>query len=533
MYRNLKINDFRLFKNVNLQMGKYVTVLAGRNSTGKSTILGILGNSAELKKKDGTTYSGKRFQAEFGEIFHGSKKFDPSGSDRIQIDITDNDGNVIDYRKFRTAWQNQDGKDRFRVIPLKVEEGKKTEAKMSIPVLYLGLSRLFPIGEADEEEINTYKIRFISQDQKEWFIRKYQEILSINDDIDEISNFTIGETEKKRGVGVETKKYDYLTNSSGQDNLGQILMAILSYKKLKQERAQKWNGGLLLIDEVDATLHPAAQKRLMDLLISEARKIDIQVVVTTHSSDLLKYICTKTTYNNDNENNNVELYYFTNANRRLEVKRNIDYSTIESDLMVQSMVQSANKVKVYSEDDENRWFLKKLIMNYVSYVEILDVKIGCSQLLSLYCADLTYFGNVLIVLDGDVKDNDLKVIPDNVRAKINNIIRLPGAVRPEEVFYEYILSLDSEHPYWESAGRVAMSWQYFKDNGPLSSRYSQHTERERYKEWFKEHMGVFDSTKLFDFWAKDNPEIVEKFVQEFIKSYNSVASRIFAVKIAD
>ena len=61
MYKEVIINDFRLFKDVNLQMGNYVTILAGRNSTGKSTILGILGNSAELKKKDGITYSGKKF----------------------------------------------------------------------------------------------------------------------------------------------------------------------------------------------------------------------------------------------------------------------------------------------------------------------------------------------------------------------------------------------------------------------------------------------------------------------------------------
>ena len=67
---------------------------------------------------------------------------------------------------------------------------------------------------------------------------------------------------------------------------------------------------------IDATLHPAAQKRLIDLLVKEAKTNDIQVVVTTHSSDLLKHICTKTAHNMDSRNNDVELYYFTNANRR-------------------------------------------------------------------------------------------------------------------------------------------------------------------------------------------------------------------------
>ena len=281
MYKSLIINDFRQFNNMEISLGKRLTVIAGRNSTGKSTILGILANSGELKKKDGTTYANGQFRAEFSEIFHGSKRFDASGSDRIQIDIVDDMGNQIDYRKFRTAWQNDNGKDRFRVIPLKVfEDGKKTEAKMQIPIIYLGLSRLFPIGEANEDNIKANKIKFDDDEQKKWFIEKYTEILSIYDNIGDINNFSIGETDKKKGVGIETEKYDYLTNSSGQDNLGQILMSILSFKRLKHTR-EEWTGGLILIDEIDATLHPAAQKRLIDLLVKEAKTNDIQVVVTT------------------------------------------------------------------------------------------------------------------------------------------------------------------------------------------------------------------------------------------------------------
>ena len=412
------------------------------------------------------------------------------------------------------------------------EDGKKTEAKMQIPVIYLGLSRLFPIGEANADNIKANKIKFVDDEKKKWFINKYTEILSIYDNIGDVDNFSIGETDKKKGVGIETDKYDYLTNSSGQDNLGQILMSMLSFKRLRQTR-EVWTGGLLLIDEIDATLHPAAQKRLIDLLVKEAKVNDIQVVVTTHSSDLLKHICTKTAHNNDSRNNDIELYYFTNANRRLDLKRNPDYSTIENDLLVESMLQNSNKVKIYSEDAENRWFIKKLVPEYLPYVDILDVTIGCDQLLSLYSGDVSYFGNVLIVLDGDVKEKDLETIPEQLRTRLNNIIKLPGTMRPEEVVYKYILGLDSEHPYWENASKVDMNWTYFKENGPDSSRYSQGKERERYKKWFIDHQTIFDSTKLFEFWENDNKEIVEEFKRQFVVSYNSVANRTFAITIKD
>lgn len=532
MYKLLRLNDFRQFKDVSILLGKRLTVLAGRNSTGKSTILGILANSGEIKKKDGTTYANGQFRAEFSEIFHRSKKYDASGSDRIQIDIVDENDNLIDYRKFRTAWQNDKGKDRFRVIPLKIlEDGKKTEAKLQIPVIYLGLSRLFPIGEANEDKITTNKIRFIDEEKK-WFVDQYKRILSLYDDVTDVSNYSIGETDKKKGVGVETDTYDFLTNSSGQDNLGQILMAILSFKRLKKQR-EEWSGGLLLLDEIDATLHPAAQKRLIDLLIKEAKNNGMQVVVTTHSSDLLKHICNKTAHNNDSKNNDVELYYLTNGNRRLEMKRNPDYSTIENDLLVESMLQNSNKVKVYSEDAENRWFIRKLVPEYLPYVDILDVKIGCDQLLSLYIGDISYFGNVLIVLDGDVKDKDLEMIPEQLRTRLSNIIKLPGAVRPEEVIYKYIINLDPEHPYWENASKVDMNWTYFKENGPESSRYNQEKDREKYKKWFVDHQAIFDSTKLFEFWADDNKELVKDFKESFVKSYNAVAIRTFSITIKE
>lgn len=74
MYKILKLNNFRQFNNMDIYLGRRLTVVAGRNSTGKSTILGILANSGELKKKDGTTYTEGQFRAEFSEIFHGSKK---------------------------------------------------------------------------------------------------------------------------------------------------------------------------------------------------------------------------------------------------------------------------------------------------------------------------------------------------------------------------------------------------------------------------------------------------------------------------
>ena len=425
--------------------------------------------------------------------------------------------------------------NRFRVIPFKkLEDGKKTEAKFDYPVLYLGLSRLFPLGESKDSSISTRSIAFKSEAHKQWFIGHYTSILSMQEDLTQVTNYSIGETDKKSGIGVNTEQYDYLTNSSGQDNLGQILLAILSFKKLREDQGEQWHGGMLLIDEIDATLHPAAQSKLITLFLQEARDNGFQIVVTTHSLSFLRDICAKTAYNNhdDKVNNNVELYYLTNANRRLEIKRNTPFTEIESDLMVNSIVQNSNKIKLYSEDAEARWFLSHIVNEYLPYVDVLDVTIGCSELINLYKADIQYFGNVLLVFDGDVTESQLNKIPSQMRKNLGNILLLPGGKRPEEVIYNYLLSLDSEHEFWSGgAQRVGFTWDYFREHGPTSADYRQETERERYKKWFMAHVQYFESLRLMDYWIRDNVQLVSEFKDNFKQSHNRIAKRMMTFTI--
>lgn len=545
MFKDIRIKDFRLFKEQKILLGRQITVLCGRNSTGKSTILGMLANSGELKKKDGTTYTNKAFKAEFSELFKGSREYDQIGPDRFEIELCSVDGTLSDYRSFRTAWQSKDRKggienedkrvpERFRVIPFKkLEDGKKTEAKFEYPIIYLGLSRLYPIGEAQDNGILTKNVQFDSEDDEKWFVDNYVKILSMHSEVTRVTNYAIGETDKKAGIGVNTETYDYRTNSSGQDNLGQILLAVLSFKRLYRNLGASWKGGLLLIDEVDATLHPAAQNRLFQLLLKESRGIGLQVVLTTHSLSLLQEVTRKTEYNDfkDDIINNIELYYFTNANRQLQIKRNSPYTEIKDDLSVESIVQSANKIKLYSEDEEARWFIKNLLPEYLMYIDLLDVTIGCQQLLSLYAADLKYFGNVLIVFDGDVKDEDFNKVSEKIRRNLGNVLRLPGNVRPEQVIYEYLLSLKAEHEYWKAGESIGFTWDYFHDNGPMSGQFGNGPEREQYKEWFKQHVQGFDSSHLMTYWARDNQQIVKQFVDNFIDSYNHISHRMFTYHI--
>ena len=61
--------EFRMLSNMNLEIADRITVIAGHNGIGKSTILGLIANGSEIKKNQGTTLFSLAFQAQFHELF--------------------------------------------------------------------------------------------------------------------------------------------------------------------------------------------------------------------------------------------------------------------------------------------------------------------------------------------------------------------------------------------------------------------------------------------------------------------------------
>ena len=549
MIHSIEIYDFRMFKDIDFKIGKNITVISGQNATGKSTLLGLIGNSAELKKKQAETVLNTQFRTEFSEIFKASETYDISGSNKYKILFTDYDfQEITDYRLFRTSWpkaptKSNPNKKRFRVIPyieLKSEDGKrksKKESKVEWPTLYLGLSRLFPIGEIKNDvSFNELKL---DDKNREWLIDSYVRILNFDEDIKELHTSKIKEVGSKNAFAITTNEYDYLVNSSGQDNIGQILLALLSFIELSKKDNFEYSGGLLLIDEFDATLHPSVQKRLFDFMLKISKDFNIQIIFTTHSISLLQYIyLTKTQYNSNELNNSVELVYLTNANGNLKLHRNPNWYLIENDLTESSVIidKKFSKITIYSEDNEARWFFKNLISRYSHRLNILDINMGYSELLKLRKEDPSYFSGVLFLLDGDVK-NDNSDFVKNVLKRYNNILILPGQSSPECILHNYLISLHSEHEYWYICNtqypEYGFSQRYFNStSGPFSDKYIKYSKpREKYKKWFNDNLEGFETTNLFEIWATDNKKVVENFEKEFIKQFNYIANNKLIPKI--
>ena len=92
----------------------------------------------------------------------------------------------------------------------------------------------------------------------------------------------------------KTEGIDSNTISAGEDNLYIILLAIVSlhyyYDSIKQTNDIE---SVLLIDELDATLHPSFQIKLLDILRKYATKYKIQIFFTTHSMTILEDMLSK------------------------------------------------------------------------------------------------------------------------------------------------------------------------------------------------------------------------------------------------
>jgi len=522
----LHIEKFRLFQENTIKLGKYITAISGFNATGKSTVLGLLGHCGELKSKKFKPLLYKVFKAELSEILKFSEPYDKKIAALGRIKFTDNIPPVPSELQYRAFWQKYTEGQRYRIIPKKTTEWASS-GKIEWPTLYLGLGRLYPLGESIKVAKAKPSVR-LSEEDNNYVINNAKSILNIQDNSNDFTIASISETNKKKGVGFNTDSYNYLANSAGQDNLGQILMAILSFKKLKTQMDSKWCGGLLVVDELDAALHPLAQNKLVDFLYHQAEEIGIQIVFTTHSLGLLEYICTKIAYNSITDINPYELVSLTNANGPVEVVQNPPFDAIYKELMATYCTPASRKICIFSEDDEARFLIRKLLEKYSIRFKLLEVSIGRDQLLQMLANDLINFSQYMYILDGDVSDSHIETCIQKISpAKIGCILKLPGDKRPEQVIWEYLEQLSSDHPFLIWGGKqMGYSKRTITEHGPFSAEYNGYDkERDKFKKWFNDNQQLIND--VYESWCTDNRQNVEKFVADFIAAYNWIARRCF------
>ena len=543
---NLLIRNYRVFiDEFSINLAQNITCISGHNGTGKSTILAILSNCGELKKKDGKHLNGTAFKGEFSELIKGDKEFDTIGHKATlrlrDLPSSEHSPPLLEEIEFRAAFQGEE--DRYRLIPKKIHGVRDSEAKLRWPTYYLGLSRLYPIGESK----NINRRAHFSEEIDRMLTTYHADILSMDYGENAASKHIAIAEHSKSKIGIKSEYFSETANSSGQDNLSQIILSVLSFEHLKQTQ-DDYYGGLLLIDELDATLHPAVQKRLFDFLWEKSVELDLQIVFTTHSINLIDHV--SKVRKKENSTNKIKVSFLTKRESEIRERENPPTSLYERDLNdVYTGAPIAHaKVKVITEDKIARWFINGIIgylgeENNLSALSYLDIDISWSHIIKLIISDIEVFENYLAVLDPDVySPHDFASLQRQITGyplKINdangNIFVLPSLGEAnddgsrdniEKMMWKYVSSISATHDFYNDPTIEHHNWQkrLVLRDGPLSDEYSDFNESKKYKKWFEVNKFFLDIALRY--WVNDNEPEVRRFINVLKGAYNRILSNL-------
>ena len=247
-----------------------ITAIAGKNGSGKSTILAIVacGFHNELDgfnpNKRGTAYY------TFSEFFIQSSDDVPPEGIELNYQIASSDWSSSEQYKtgIRTDW--------FSTKKRKGGRWKNYEKRLNRDVIFFGIDRVVPHNEKSVSK--SYRKNFVDIAEK-GTEKKVSEIVGRILDR-RYESFKLKEHSGYSLPVVKTGKTTYsgFNMGAGENALFEIFSIILSGPE----------GLLIVIDEIELGLHEQAQKRMMNELktICEDRKI--QIICTTHSAKVLE-----------------------------------------------------------------------------------------------------------------------------------------------------------------------------------------------------------------------------------------------------
>jgi len=517
--KKISIKKFRGFRDVEFELGSQLTVIAGQNGTQKTTILGLLSQTFSLEKspmRDENPLSGGTYRSFFMDIFRLSKEYDKAGEHEWTLSFSNGETQPPPFTIKSIPRSKKEGTVRFW------QKGTKSEGSgyIQLPVIYLSLKRLYPTAE--DKKINTSDNISLSEDDFKFYQKWHKDILILTKDSDNITKSDYLYSTNKQTLGASTNHYDWKGNSAGQDNIGKILLAILSFKQLQDKYKEDYKGGILAIDEIDVTFFAGSQIRLIKALRKFADEFNIQIIFTTHSLTILEKV---TEFQKEkHQKDRIKIMYLEKVDTQIQIV-DTDYNYIKNDLnRTLAGKPKSNKIDVYSEDKECSIFMKSLLgTNKTKHLNFIDVPLGCGNLIDLSSRKIPtfIFPNSIIILDGDVKQEKKKMNRIN---KIKNILLLPTDKSPEQIISHFLNNLSDTHPLWKSID-VNYGKQYCFQDYPYDKIQK---EREVSKKWFNSQIGLWgrNASKVLNVWKKENKELVKQFNIDYDKLYNQFVTKL-------
>lgn len=442
--KKIDIKRFRGLNDVAIPIGERITVICGKNGTSKSTILGVVAQAFSFRKDytklvdldlrtNYRTLDGKPFHSEFSDHFRLSEKYDAPGSMDIAISLYDGAEDAELNLKMGLYKLKDRPKPRPIVRGNTTTNGADSSRNVTHPLIYLSLNRLLPIALRPKYSPHTVE-----------YLNKYSdEFKRINNKL--LNKAGVSTVTATTGtidsVVVHGESYDQESVSAGEDNVGQILQALFSFKKLKEEYPD-YHGGILLIDEADAGLFPAAQIEFIGIVSKLSKELNLQVIITSHSPTMIE----KVFLLSQKDNKNYKTIYLTDAFGKIDAKENWSWSQIYADLHVETVKVSNEitlpKINVYFEDGEANDFFNALISEQKLRRPLsvqAGITLGCDNYKDLIKRKIPEFSKrSIIIFDADVEGV----------LGIKNVVKLPGQLPPDQLLFDFLINLDPADNFW-------------------------------------------------------------------------------------
>ena len=271
-FSGIKFDSFRHIKNIRLDFIHPITVIAGSNKSGKTTILlSIACSHYNFMRRN--VVSGNMCRNTWGNVL----RF-------VSGDVQEDDWTYfVDYRegdKIETekrGRRNKDSKKWSGVAKKENQIGTPEGGKINggRHAYLIDMDRIIPARHLSDTEYKKVRKKNGGEGNEE-----VNEYLSYIFEDEYIVNKIASSADRDLYSFSTENKYSSYNSASGEDALTRILQDIVSAP----------NGSLILIEEIEVGLHPKIQRRLMDVLFYEASKKQKQFIATTHSATILSSV---------------------------------------------------------------------------------------------------------------------------------------------------------------------------------------------------------------------------------------------------
>lgn len=522
-YNGIYIKNFRSLKNCYIKLGSNLTVLSGKNGTMKSALLGLIAHPFN-SPNDAKDLVGTPLKTTISNVFKMSKIFDNQKYE-YYLDLVDIDGNPIHEYVSMYYVKNILTKEPERLRVVVGRKRGKGDGNFNLNTAYINFKRLFPIIDTDSVEKTENNML---QEDKDFIKNAYLKIFQKTD----YDNATlVSDDMNKETFAPSNSNYNFEAISSGEDNLGHILLKMLAFKNYCQGRDSLQ--GVFCIDEVEASLHPIAQDNLIDFLLDFSKKYNIQIVVTTHSLSLINHVIEKQNLMNNGKDKiclNMISTRFTD-NGAYNIITNPDYNQAYTELTLKGKSSSAReKIFVILEDDVEKQLFNLVIrkreakkyMKRISNLTNFSKGNSFTFLLKLAKNAEELLKNAIIIFDADVKEN-----LDNYRTSVYKMPSLYGLCLEAEII-KYIVELPGDANLFRECNKEKQSFINDFAQKDITNFEISFLERnsKRCKNWKDSDKNFLKYVRIY---VKENRNIFDPFEKSIYKDINEK----FHTKIID